>query len=254
VLAEAAVSWRLEGDFAYLRCGPLETKLSFKLLSSGLLRPHWEKAPADFSVMQLKFPQIEVQPKLRLLEWYIRGGDLIATFERVAPLTVSPQIYWRASYDQAVRAVGMEVVLSMQTDLLDSMPQSAVDSLGFNVELMHASQLDAQSFSPLTSTTGLHGFNASESSLHLFVMRTLKNGPSYAEVVHPSDFVSAEIDYRGEEYGSFRVRSLLFPESLEKGVIRRARICGWFLPAENDLEVAVELARRFVNEPPPLTT
>jgi hypothetical protein len=47
---------------------------------------------------------------------------------------------------------------------------------------------------------------------------------------------------------------MLFPERLEKGVIRLARICGWFMPAENDLATAVELAKRFVAEPPPLTT
>jgi hypothetical protein len=45
----------------------------------------------------------------------------------------------------------------------------------------------------------------------------------------------------------------LFPEHLEKGVIRRGRVCGWFMPAENDLETAVALARQFVAEPLPLT-
>ena len=74
---------------------------------------------------------------------------------------------------------------------------------------------------------------------------------SYAHMVHPSDFVSMRLKvalYAGV------AESQLFPEHLEKGVIRRGRICGWFMPLENDLQTAVELARQFVNEPLPLTT
>jgi hypothetical protein len=70
-------------------------------------------------------------------------------------------------------------------------------------------------------------------------------------MVHPSDFVTAQVQWN--ESGSPMVSATLFPESLEKGVIRRARLSGWFLPAENDLQAAVELAKRFVNEPLPLT-
>ena len=66
-------------------------------------------------------------------------------------------------------------------------------------------------------------------------------------MVHPTDFVSARLQH------TRHVETTLFPEHLEKGVIRRGRICGWFMPAENDLDTAVELAREFVNEPPPLT-
>jgi hypothetical protein len=84
----------------------------------------------------------------------------------------------------------------------------------------------------------------------LFVFRQPELGLSYAEMVHPTDFVSAEANGRPPTC----VRSTLFPEGLEKGVIRRARICGWFLPTENDLETAVELAKQFVDEPLPLTT
>ena len=51
-----------------------------------------------------------------------------------------------------------------------------------------------------------------------------------------------------------RITSKLFPERLEKGVIRRGRICAWFLPREADLAIAAELFRRFVSQPPPLTT
>jgi hypothetical protein len=89
----------------------------------------------------------------------------------------------------------------------------------------------------------------------LFVFRKSEQDFSYAELVHPTDFHSAVVN---EGCGPFEesgpLRAQLFPERLEKGVIRRARICGWFMPAENDLETAVTLAKRFVDEPLPLTT
>jgi hypothetical protein len=45
-----------------------------------------------------------------------------------------------------------------------------------------------------------------------------------------------------------------FPNDWKKGVIRRARIAGWFLPLANDLAAAAALAQAFVGEPLPLTT
>ena len=71
-------------------------------------------------------------------------------------------------------------------------------------------------------------------------------------MVHPSDFVAAQVD--ADMQLNQCLSTTLFPEHLEKGVIRRGRICGWFMPTETDLEVAVQLARQFVDEPLPLTT
>jgi hypothetical protein len=53
---------------------------------------------------------------------------------------------------------------------------------------------------------------------------------------------------------SLRLVHHLFPESLEKGVIRRGRVRGWFLPREGDADAAAERYRQWLAEPPPLTT
>ena len=73
-------------------------------------------------------------------------------------------------------------------------------------------------------------------------------------MAHPTDFVSTELTHQDHMHGWNFFATKLLAERLEKGVIRRARICGWFLPAENDLSVAVELAKQFIDEPLPLTT
>src|SRR5262249_34795223 len=93
----------------------------------------------------------------------------------------------------------------------------------------------------------------STSHEQLFVFRNPRLGLSYAQLVHPSDLAATEI-VADAICGLWGVKATLFPEHLEKGVIRRARICGWFMPVEGDLEMASALARQFVDEPLPLTT
>ena len=51
-----------------------------------------------------------------------------------------------------------------------------------------------------------------------------------------------------------QLTSRLFPGSLEKGVIRRARILGCFLPAASAGKTARELRDQFIRSAPPLTT
>jgi hypothetical protein len=232
--------WQLQGPKAFLSCGPLCGCIRLNHLVSGVLEKTWFNTPCDeLAVLQLAAPLTERAPTSELVDSFVRGSDLVASYARTPPLTVAPQIYWRASFHESLSAVGIEIVLSMHTDLLDSQPFSTINSIGFDCELFHAEELDSPSFGQLTETQAPARFDADHSSQNLFVLRNRRLGISYAEMVHPGDFVAAEIDFRGEKFGSYQIHSLFFPERLEKGVIRRGRICGWFLPAENDLQNAV---------------
>lgn len=247
-------TWKLEDTKALLSCGPLHGCVRPNHLVAGILNKTWHGQACDeFAVLQLVTPLVEDRPKPELLETYIRGHDLVASYRKVPPLTIAPQIYWRLKFDMRHEAVSVEIVLSVNTDLLDSQPLSAINSVGIDCEVLHSAALSAEGFKNVTSASG-GKFEARESATNLFLMRNRRLQLSYAEIVHPDDFVRAEIDLRGEPFGSYLISSTLFPERLEKGVIRRARICGWFMPAENDLETAVQLAREFVDEPLPLTT
>jgi hypothetical protein len=75
---------------------------------------------------------------------------------------------------------------------------------------------------------------------------------SYAEMVQPSDFAGASLELRGEEL--LRYSHPLFAERLEKGVIRRVRLCGALLPRDGDLERALQVYQNFIAAPLPLTT
>ena len=142
------------------------------------------------------------------------------------------------------------MILSVQTDLLDSHPEASIHSFALNSRLFSICGLNDRSPEEVGPECQPALFDNQECGEHLFVFRNEGLGLSYAEMVHPSDFVERRAALKNE---SWFCESVLFPERLEKGVIRRARISGWFLPAENDLAIAVNLARQFVAEPLPLT-
>ena len=72
-------------------------------------------------------------------------------------------------------------------------------------------------------------------------------------MVHPSDLQQANPPPVSEAGKGVLLRSNLFLERLEKGVIRRARLRGLFLNRHNDLQTAVACYHEFANSVPPLT-
>jgi hypothetical protein len=77
-----------------------------------------------------------------------------------------------------------------------------------------------------------------------------RDGWSYAEMVYPGDFTESYI--RRSDDG-WHTTWDLFPERLEKGVIRRARMRGVFFAGE-DLSTALAAFEHFQASPLPLTT
>ncbi len=216
------VPWRLNNSRAALACGELSAAIDLGEFDLGLQSVNWAGSLIEGRMLGPQLPRVSgSQPPIS--ECYIRGSDLVASFERPGPLAAVPHVYWRVRHDKAARAVGVELIVSMRTDLLDSEPQTHVVT-----ELSHATIRPE----PLR-------------------ILDLSGGISYFQIVHPDDLFAVEERHAGDRY---RITTTLFPERLEKGVIRRARICGWFLPSDSDLAVAVELAREFIAEPPPLTT
>ncbi len=244
--SDATPRWTLAGNEVRLESPGLRAKVWLDRVSGGLSEIIWNRQLALCRPLQLlcnEGPRVEA---------YIRGNDLVSTYESRLPHG-APQIYWRL-HAGSPPAIGVEVVLSMRTELLDSQPLSAVDSMAADVRAFHSTSLDATDFAPVDFDGAPHRWTSADAATHLFALRSERLKMTYAEMVHPSDFVSAVLSKPEPEIDSWHLKSVLFPESLEKGVIRRARICGWFLPAENDLAVAVQLARKFIEEPLPLTT
>jgi hypothetical protein len=250
-MTDSAVTWRHEDAVAHVTCGPLHGRIGIDALGTRFSLKSWlGQAINGYSVLGTEGPatKSDSPEEVAFNDSYVRGRDLILRLAKRSPFQFDPQVYWRVTAHYEYRAVQIELVLSIQTDLLDSEPEWRVSSLPIHGQCFHAARLSPDGFAELPIDHKELAFERSQSCEHLFLFRNPTCGVSYAEMVHPTDFVCANL-----VTAAWSLTSSLFPDRLEKGVIRRGRICGWFMPAENDLETAVKLAREFVDEPPPLT-
>ena len=249
MMVEPAVRWRLEGALARLTCGPLEAVASCNERGHDFVVTRWNGKPvSDVAVLGSAGPK-EASASITIAERYLRGADFVAICNPSGKFRIATQVYWRATVHETKSVASVELVLSTQTELLDSVPTWTVTSFLGGAKRFLACGLERSRFEDISGAA--KSIDAAECKEHLLLFRIESLGMSYAQMVHPSDFVSAHATFLGDK--PFGVEATLFPEHLEKGVIRRGRIRGWFMPAENDQEMAVRLAREFVGEPLPLT-
>jgi hypothetical protein len=185
---------------------------------------------------------------------YVRGRDLIATYAPAADWPFRCQVYWRVVPAAAPVAAALDLVVSVQTELLDTHPQVHVRSwfpAGSEVLQVVPSAPDERTMrlSPDTSVT------AAEGRAGCFLFRAPGRDRSYVQMVHPADFVEFRL-VRDADAGSaagITATHVLFRRPLEKGVILRSRIRSAWLPGAADAAEAAESYRRFIAEAPPLT-
>jgi hypothetical protein len=243
------VHWELNGPGATLKCGPLEAFARCDEQGLDLILSKWgDRATPGFSVLCSAGP-VELTGQIHVAERYIRGNDFVVSCQPTGQHRITPHLYWRAAFIESLNAARIELVLSAQTDLLDSGPTWQIASFVREAALFHTGIKGNAAVEDLTNA--VRTFGAAEFPEHLFLFRVPALGLTYAQMVHPSDFAGASVALDGRQ--PMVVNSTLFPERLEKGVIRRGRICGWLMPADDDVATATALARDFVDEPPPLT-
>ncbi len=144
----------------------------------------------------------------------------------------------------------IELVVSAETSELESDPSFVVRS-----------KLDCEEVLRVS-----HDGGSSRIALDEGEQRCLRVGPdefllarlsgsdqSYCEFPHPSDYVRSELLWEPQQQ---RVTMLheLFPQSLEKGVIRRGRLRGAFVERVGDVEMACEQFAVFASSKPILST
>ena len=116
------------------------------------------------------------------IEEYVRGGDLVATYADCPAPALRSQIYWRASSHGTEGAVAaIELVISVQTSLLDSSPRLATRSLLCVDEALY-----------LSSADGAKRIEEGKSSCYLY--RLAETPFSYAEMVHPAQSQESAIE------------------------------------------------------------
>lgn len=186
---------------------------------------------------------------------YVRGADLIATYDPADERPFRTQVYWRSvesfAASSGIRAVELHV--SVQTDLLDSRPEVRVVSQLPPAEVQRLADPEDGAFEglPLDAARGAELDASGAPGCLLFRFARLPF--SYAEMIHPADFRRLELKSPSAQPRALRLEHLLFPGHLEKGVILRGRLRAALLAREDDAQQALACYREFVAEEPPLT-
>jgi hypothetical protein len=246
------VVWSLRGNVAELNCGKISGSLDVSRPNAGLHKVTFDGAhqPIDFLRSHRSDMGAEKSWPLPVAESYVRGNDLVATYLAVDDWPFSPQLYWRANSLCAVDGVlaSASLLVSVQTHLLDTVPQIAVTSLVPNEELLLLKMSGTQ---PKTARIDSSQTIPSTNEDCCVVSRIRGVPLSYIEIMPAGDFHAASIRSGGP---CMTLEWRLFAEFLEKGVIRRARTHGAIVPRDNDVEIAAACCKAIDGLELPLTT
>lgn len=246
------VTWSSRDDTAELIGGLLAGRIDTARPNAGLqcLALHHEKQPVGVLCIYRADVANEKSWPLPVAESYVRGNDLIVSYQPSDDWPFSPQLYWRANSLAEVAGVlaSMSLLVSVQTHLLDTAPQIAVTSALKCDELLLVS-LDRRSEPVVHEIEPSKPITAAGDCCVVF---RLREAPlSYIEIMPSGDFHDVRV--RETPRGP-ALEWRLFAEFLEKGVIRRARLHAAVVARENDIENAAACCAAIHRLELPLTT
>ena len=238
--------WQLLNHRAALRASLLSADVNLHQPQLGLQSLVWNSngIPGHLLGVTVALQDESTPASMFVHEPYVRGIDLVANFPQSQNQPFTVQTYWRA--EKVARGVQIDAILSLQTSLLECYPRVTIST-----------QLPANEIwmvPPGVATARLlTDWNSATTVPHLSatLLRGTDDSWSYCEMTHPEDQGTVEI--RSPREGFCQVQRTLGGDFQEKGVIRRMRIRGVFLPRANDLESAAEIFADFAAAPAPLT-
>jgi hypothetical protein len=246
--------WLCTPRFAQLRLGPLSAVVEPSRPDNGLtgvaLSGIAWRATRLLSVgrvMPVSHPEGPV-------EWYTRGTDLIAAYQRWEDPSARVDAVWRAvaprPSDRFLAAV--DLIVSVRTESLDSPSEMVAESLLAVPEAFGLAIGEPCGPVWLEMRPGNRALPGPARPVGCFLCRLPGSDSSYVEMIHPSDFVGDQLaEVPGEEEG-FSLRHSIFRRSLEKGVILRARLRSVFVPRSDDMRIAADCYASFAATEPPL--
>jgi hypothetical protein len=255
----AADWWRLKGSTAELRGGAFAGRLDVSHPELGLKA---NAADSNFFVgnilcvrrcddsLDSGHPH-DCRP-WPLADSYVRGADLVATYNPTSDWPFSPQIYWRINpSDPSPRLSSLSLLVSVQTHLLETWPRISIESQVPSEEILLVSTHTNDGGDTHRLSPGKHVLRPAASP-QCIVRRIAGADVSYAEIMPPSDFRELQLSWNAD--GSCHAAWSLFADFLEKGVIWRARLQSLLLTRANDVELARAHCQAIDQRPLPLTT
>jgi hypothetical protein len=188
---------------------------------------------------------------LAIADAYVRGNDLVASYQPADEWPYSPQIYWRANSLAPTEGVvgSLSLLISVQTNLLDTWPRIGVCSRLACDEALYVQPRGEKKGCAEQLTRDL---TIEPSTGACCIVRRLANLPfSYVEIMPASDF--RKVDACRDD-GGWRVDWAVFGEFLEKGVIRRTRLQSAFVRRKDDVQIAAACCNAMEQSSLPLTT
>ncbi|HVT26867.1 MAG TPA: hypothetical protein VHE81_02505 [Lacipirellulaceae bacterium] len=245
--------WSLQGNLAELRVNDLAGLLNVAQPHSGLHEMQLDGKPLSavlLSVFRANGTDSKSWP-LPLLEAYVRGNDLVATYQPTSDWPFSPQLYWQANTFESQPGVStaLSLLVSVQTHMLDTWPNIGIESRLPLGELLLVKSPDSDR--PQFESLGHRQSIATSNDTCCIVSRFDGVPFSYVEMALPDDFRKVTMKYEGD---GISLEWHLFADFLEKGVIRRARVHTALLRRENDLQTAAACCAAARRLQLPLTT
>ena len=245
-MSTATSTWALANDEGHFHNSDTWLIIKPAVPDAGMMFAGDHEVDASFSPLAVRLPQHAWRDAKPLVDTYTRGDDLVATYAETELHPLRVQIYWR-SLHAAASAKGIELLLSVQTGLLDSDPTVEVVTVLPGDAALQALPVEGSPNDQQRLLVESGSFVASHATM---------NG-TYVEMIHPGDAHRTTIAHEGDR---MVVRRKIFEHRLEKGVILRARLRGYFLASsrnvenDNESKIAAECLSEFARSEPPLTT
>jgi len=245
--------WQLQGHNARLHIAPLTAAIDLLRPALGLAELACEAHfLGNARVLGVELPSSAAVRTDSLLECYVRGSDLVAAYKESDNWPVRVDATWRAGSSLVSNGplARVELVVSVRTERLDSRPELSVQTAVPTGDVLRLVDAGNARFESL----GRKGpcVIDPEGGPGCLVFRLAGSDLSYAEMVHPTDFVEDRLSGMGESQPIFELRHRLFQDPLEKGVILRARVCGMLLRRDDDTRTAAQCYAAFSAAEPPL--
>ncbi|MFH1923571.1 MAG: hypothetical protein ABIP48_27240 [Planctomycetota bacterium] len=247
--------WQLDRHNAQLRVAQLTAAIDLSNPAVGLSGLCLSgNSLGDARVLGIEMPSFPVGRADALAESLVRGADLVADYEESENWPVRVEAVWRAgdrSTSSGALAI-IELVISVRTHRLESRPELVVQSALPTTDVLRLADQDTAQFDSIGREGPCVIKPAGGPGCLLFRFPASESSPSYAEMVHPADFVEDRLRVVGESAPSVELRHRLFPGPLEKGVILRARVCAVFCRRDDDAQTAAQCYAAFSAAEPPL--
>jgi hypothetical protein len=235
--------WTIDDGQAVFRHG--EHRLAFEIARPQLGLTYSRQAVSYAPMLSIHLPgELESESESEsesVADCYARRDDLVVTYHQGKLRTVQPQI--RIGVLEAASDFVVQLIISMQTDLLESEPGTRVVSAFEGGELL-------MRCADAWRSTAEPGDSHTNAFLHRPAdLRSADSDCSFFQLLHSSDLSSSV-----QGHSPLRAEFQLLSESLEKGVIRRARIMAGWISSKGDLETADRYSRQLAEASPPLAT